>query len=832
MTTVTLTTSGSGTWTAPAGVTSAKIECWGGGGTGDLGGPADSGSSGGGGEYAAEPSYPLTPGTGYSYTVGGAAGTTTFDSSVIAGGGGSAISPFGPGAGGTGSSNTVHHDGGAGQDGSPGQQFGNHAGGAGGGGAGGSSAAGSAGGASGTNFSGAGGAGGSSGGGAGGAGAGYLAGGSAGAPPGGGGGGGGSIPPASTTAGGAGARGQIVITYTSAVTVAAQPAAVTVRALPGTITSTLSVSASPGAVTVSALPGTITADSVLVQGPVASVTVTALPGGAMGPPVTLAGATGRVIVTALAGTAQGVPAPGTVSTRAERASLVIADQIELLGGGVPSAIPACAGATFYLASGYDIGTPMPVVDIVGELIVDGERPFGRRASNRTITLPIVISAPDIGTLSAARETLLQVIDPQEFTLTWTRDGGLPLVFDCFRQLPPTVTYSVARDRQLFSQVQVSFQALPYGRSDIPQQLTFAAPTSGSPAPPPGPETLDDFESVAGSGWSASSQHITGSTSAHWTAPRDINTGPSYTSTFPARDITGRGVLQHWAGFASQDFYFYWIYFGMTASFAYTLRDSSGQALRFGKSRSVTPSASQVPNWTLVSASIPQGAGFDYAHVVSCTITITNSSGGQLNYTDAFLDDLTAQPVTTSGSVASVRGSLYTLHGITGTSHAPLALQFEQPPPAVPVTVTLSGAGTWTAPAGVSSVSVQAAGGGGAGAGMTVTGHGGGGGGGAFAGEPALAVTPGQGYAYAAGAAGSQGASPVSGGTSRFAGDDIMVTALGGTSAAQNSATGAAGGTAGGNTIAFAGGSGATGTATGGGGGAAASAAGAGPSASG
>jgi len=831
MTTVTFTTAGSSTWLCPAGVTSVRAECWGGGGAGG----ANGGSGGGGGEYASEAVVAVTPGTSYPYTAGapGAGGAGAGPAGADSSFAGDAFTVTGNGAaggatfsavttpGGSGSSASVHFAGGTGGAGGT-----THGSAGGGGGSAGTGSAGNAGQAATSSANGAG-ASAVTGGGPGGTGAG--SGGTGSAPssgPGGGGGGGDG-----GDNGGSGRAGQVRLTWTSELVIAGQPATVTVRALAGTITNTLQVTGPAAGVIVTALPGTVSGASVTVTGPVAGVTVTALPGIATGPPVTVSGPPAGVIVTALAGTAGAVAAPGTVSTRSERASLVIAGQIELLQGGVLSQIPACAGATFYLAPAYDLGTPQPVVDIVGELIVDGERPFGRRASNRTITLPIVISAPDIGTLTAARETLLQVIDPQQFTLTWCRDGGLPLVFDCFRNLPPVVTYSVSRDRQLFSQVQVTFQALPYGRSDIPQQLTFASPAAGSAAPPPPPVTLDDYESVSGAGWSASGQHITGTRSAHWTAPRDVSAGPSYTSTFAPATLSARTVLQHWAGFASPSWWYYWTYYGMTASFAYVLRDTSGRTLRFGRSLSATPSASAVPNWTLVSASIPQGAAFDYGHVVSCTITITNS-GSQLSYTDAYLDDLTAQPVTTSGAVASVRGSLYTLHGIAGTSHAPLALQFQQPPSTTPTTVTLTGSGTWLCPAGVTTVSVRATGGGGAGAGLTAAGHGGGGGGGGYAADPALDVTPGLSYSYAAGAGGTQGATPADGGYSVITGDDATVRAGGGRSAAQDSSAGVSGGAAGPGTVTFAGGAGANGSATGGGGGAAASGSGPGPAATG
>ena len=50
---------------------------------------------------------------------------------------------------------------------------------------------------------------------------------------------------------------------------------------------------------------------------------------------------------------------------------------------------------------------MPTTSYVASLILDGERPFGRRADNRTITLPVKIVAPNgsLQLLAAAREFL-------------------------------------------------------------------------------------------------------------------------------------------------------------------------------------------------------------------------------------------------------------------------------------------------------------------------------------------------------------------------------------------------------------------------------------------
>ena len=110
-------------------------------------------------------------------------------------------------------------------------------------------------------------------------------------------------------------------------------------------------------------------------------------------------------------------------------SLILGNAIELLGaeGGVPSVNPACPGAIFLLADdgSYDLGAPAPTSSYVASLILDGERPFGRRASNRTITLPVKIVAPNgsLQLLAAAREFLQQTVDQDVWTITWVRDPG-------------------------------------------------------------------------------------------------------------------------------------------------------------------------------------------------------------------------------------------------------------------------------------------------------------------------------------------------------------------------------------------------------------------------
>lgn len=121
-TTVTQTANGTYSFTAPAGVTQVKAEVWGAGAGGDGGNTSEGGNGGGGGEYAAENNYAVTPGNAYQYAVGngGSGGVTSgghgndggssyFDSGNVQANGG-----LGGGAGGSGSGNSIHHNGGSG----------------------------------------------------------------------------------------------------------------------------------------------------------------------------------------------------------------------------------------------------------------------------------------------------------------------------------------------------------------------------------------------------------------------------------------------------------------------------------------------------------------------------------------------------------------------------------------------------------------------------------------------------------------------------------------------------------------------------------------------
>ena len=434
------------------------------------------------------------------------------------------------------------------------------------------------------------------------------------------------------------------------------------------------------------------------------------------------------------------------------------------------------------------------------------------------------------TLAAAREVLLAAVDQQIWTLTWTRDGGSPLVLDCFRAQPAVISYELAAEVSLVCEVELHFQALPYGRSDTQVQVAFPVPVPGGPPPPPSPIVLDTYTSITGAQWGQSSRCVVGPYTAYW----DPGGGPAfrpdgrglplvYAATLPAPvDLTGLTALSMWAGVGARpDYYCNLEWRGRTRCYvAFTLTDADGTTLSFQSSRRVpvAPDPHQ-PAWTYVTAAIPQGrAGFDYTQVAAYSVTITNRDR-EFRWCHGYIDALTAQPPTATVGPANVRGTVYRLAGIQGTSHAPVSLTFQQAPtPLSPVTLT--GTGTYTVPAGTATLKVEATGGGGAGASMTTAGVGGGGGGGEYAREDAVTVVPGQLIQYQCGIGGTAGASPVNGGDTTFGGGtgQTAITAHGGQSAGQNTTAGGPGGSGSSNSVSFPGGQGRTASGQVGGGG--------------
>lgn len=524
-------------------------------------------------------------------------------------------------------------------------------------------------------------------------------------------------------------------------------------------------------------------------------------------------------------------------------SLLISGEIELLGGGAVSTNPVCAGAIIYLGQDFDLGAPQPTTDFVASLLLDGERPFGRRAANRTISLPIVIWAPNRALLAAAREVLEQAVDQPYWTLTWTRDGSsLPLVLDCFRANPTAPIYNTRYEKQgEVLQLTLNFTALPYGRSDVQQQLAFAAPVSSTqvPAPPPPPVVLDSFTTINSTQCQQSTIHIVGPKTCYWdplnfspTDPQGLNSSFTYSAALTSPvDLTGMASIQKWIGFGSRYHYNFHHHAGKNRiRVDFTLTDTFGNSISFSRANLALPITEdpQNPAFSRVTLAIPQnaigsnGTPFNYTSVASYSFTITNKqTSPALRYTCCYVDAVTAYPTSQTQNPVT-RGNLYNVYGVIGTVHTPCSLQFQQPPTAsTPTTISTVGAGTYTVPLGTVYLKVETIGGGGAGGSRTTSGEGGGGGGAEYARENVFACRPGDVIPYVVGAGGTSGASPTNGGTTAFGpapNQTLIVSAHGGMSALQNSSTGGVGGTGSSNSVHFDGGAGRTATGSVGGGG--------------
>jgi hypothetical protein len=520
-------------------------------------------------------------------------------------------------------------------------------------------------------------------------------------------------------------------------------------------------------------------------------------------------------------------------------SLILGNSIELLGGGVASVNPLCPGAKFRLQPSYDLSAPQPTSDFVASLLLDGERPYGRRASNRLIKLPVWVTAPNRQILAAAREVLEQTIDQDIWTMTWSRDPSpgatpLPLIFDCFRAQATVPTYSIITEKDLLGfQIGLTIPALPYGRADIQTQVSFAAPVPASPPPPPPPVTIDSFSSISSAQCTQSNQCVVGPRSCCWD-PDFFGDFGGQTNRFfyPAQlattlNLTGMVSLQMWLGFGSR--YYTWLeYHGKVSGVgvSVTLIDSSGNTLSFSRTnlRLACSPIAQQPVFSRITMPIPASATFNFASVVGYSIEVINRSDRirRLSWVTCYVDNLAAYPPSQTVNPVT-RGALYTLYGLQGTARAAATLSFQQvPTPGTPTVITTAGVGNYTVPSNTAYLKVEGVGAGGAGASLTGTGVGGGGGGGAYSRENVFPASPGDLIPYSIGVGGIPGSTEVDGQPTVFgpdpAGGTLALTAPGGFSALQNSPTGGLGAPVSGNAVSFPGGQGRTASGNVGGGG--------------
>ena len=422
----------------------------------------------------------------------------------------------------------------------------------------------------------------------------------------------------------------------------------------------------------------------------------------------------------------------TTPPRPGRDSLILAGSIELLGGGVPSTHPSCPGAVFRLAPGYDEGAPQPSADVVTKMLTGGSRPHGRWADNRAVKLPVIILAPDRATLVAARELLAQLLDADEFETRWHRDGAPgPMVLDCYRAGAAAPGYSVLEERENLARIEVSFAALPYGRSDVRETVWFPSPIVGAiPAPVYRPwEQVDPYTTVASvtqpGSWGRALRPGSGAFpgSAHWNPLAGANT-PVYHRVLPGNvDITGRQQISLWVGLGNSNGQ--WRSGNLT--FRVTLYDTGMSWLQFGGTFKLTASDNwNAPSFTRIAMTFPTTTGFHFEELREYFIEVPNFTNAA-KMGDLYLNCMGASPDAVPWPAPSARGTVYSVAG-AGTARAPVSLRFQPPEGSYSQSrawTAASEAVNWLSPPGVMSPdgtpdTVQARVWGAAGAGSTMT----------------------------------------------------------------------------------------------------------------
>lgn len=139
----------------------------------------------------------------------------------------------------------------------------------------------------------------------------------------------------------------------------------------------------------------------------------------------------------------------------------------------------CDTPGVHLVLDYDLGDPQGVTAAVEALLLDGDRVLVTRAGNRTFDLPLVVKGSSRVDLTARMDALLLSVKNSGYTLQWTPDTGLPIVWDCFTA-QPQITWDVRYEERLFvQQVTLTIPALPYGRNPALSTVTCTARSSGS-----------------------------------------------------------------------------------------------------------------------------------------------------------------------------------------------------------------------------------------------------------------------------------------------------------------------------------------------------------------
>jgi hypothetical protein len=174
----------------------------------------------------------------------------------------------------------------------------------------------------------------------------------------------------------------------------------------------------------------------------------------------------------------------------------VTDHLLQLGSLDLTAPGTQAWTTNPLAEGFDMGSPVALVDALPHLLLDGEVVTGKRSSNRTLHFFVEVRGDDARSLAEAETALVGEVDKPN-TLLWKWPGvNTPTTeFQTFRGtcVPRTEDLQELRGVRVY---EVTLPAMPFGRS-ITETVVEALP-----AVPAVPSTTTLTSGTSTTGWSA------------------------------------------------------------------------------------------------------------------------------------------------------------------------------------------------------------------------------------------------------------------------------------------------------------------------------------------
>lgn len=349
-------------------------------------------------------------------------------------------------------------------------------------------------------------------------------------------------------------------------------------------------------------------------------------------------------------------------------SLILGREIELLNPAAPIDSGPAQGAILRLGgmgtTGFDLGAGEPQTAVITSLLLDGERPIGRRTGNASIELHIYARGPSIPTVLAAREKVLAIVDQETWELVLQLEGMQPTVFDCLRakvSMPTVITHL----QQYVCTFSISCQRLPFGRSDELQTISIQAP----PGTPGGggisylPSILlDGYESltgttvISGAAWTSTTDERWGSSGLN-----ALRTTGASTMQRPITqvDLSSYRALRFWIGVTGK---------AVTRTVTYTLFDTSNRSWTLPSVTALLPGNLKY-SWFAVSLrSTTPPAGFRADLVNKIQFKTTGA---------IYVDDLVAVD-SVINVIGGTRAAVYEVHAIEGSARTPINLDINRP----------------------------------------------------------------------------------------------------------------------------------------------------------